>query len=148
MIYIFDIDGTIADISHRLHLIQGENKDWDSFYKACVDDKPIEPVINVLQCLAQHAEIWFFTGRSDIVKRETEEWIIDNTELVQFKLRMRKNGDYRPDHQIKESWLNTLAAPDTAAREMLQGVFEDRKSVCDMWRKNGIKCFQVDEGLF
>jgi FMN phosphatase YigB (HAD superfamily) len=32
MIYIFDIDGTLADISHRLHFIQQEPKDWRGFY--------------------------------------------------------------------------------------------------------------------
>jgi hypothetical protein len=31
MIYIFDIDGTLADISHRLHFIQQESKDWKAF---------------------------------------------------------------------------------------------------------------------
>jgi len=35
MIYIFDIDGTLADVSHRLHYITGETKDWDAFFAAC-----------------------------------------------------------------------------------------------------------------
>lgn len=29
---IVDIDGTVADLSHRIHFIEGEKKDWDSFY--------------------------------------------------------------------------------------------------------------------
>ena len=30
--FIFDIDGTLADASHRLHHIQNGNKDWDAFF--------------------------------------------------------------------------------------------------------------------
>lgn len=29
---VFDIDGVLADCSHRLKYIQGENKDYDKFY--------------------------------------------------------------------------------------------------------------------
>ena len=34
MLYIFDIDGTLADNTHRLHFIQGEVKDWEGFHNA------------------------------------------------------------------------------------------------------------------
>lgn len=27
---IVDIDGTVADLRHRIHFIQGEKKDWDA----------------------------------------------------------------------------------------------------------------------
>jgi phosphoglycolate phosphatase-like HAD superfamily hydrolase len=37
---IFDLDGTLCDISHRLHFIENGNKDWDGFYAACPDDVP------------------------------------------------------------------------------------------------------------
>jgi len=30
---IFDLDGTLCDITHRLHFIEGDNKDWDGFYR-------------------------------------------------------------------------------------------------------------------
>ena len=64
MKYIFDIDGTLADCSQRLHFIQppeglvhfepGETDwkpDWESFYKDCVNDKPIALTIEVLRAL-------------------------------------------------------------------------------------------------
>ncbi len=35
---IFDIDGTLADCSHRLHHIQKDPADWDGFYEACEDE--------------------------------------------------------------------------------------------------------------
>jgi len=51
MIYIFDLDGTIALIDHRRHLLEtDEDPDkWDKFFDACVDDVPNIPVIFVMQ---------------------------------------------------------------------------------------------------
>jgi hypothetical protein len=50
VIVAIDFDGTLADITHRLHFIQGEHKDWPAFYRACVDDTPIMPMIQGLPC--------------------------------------------------------------------------------------------------
>ncbi len=45
-IVIFDIDGTLADNSHRQHFLEGGKKDWKGFFDAMVDD---QPNINVLR---------------------------------------------------------------------------------------------------
>ena len=29
---ICDIDGTLADVQHRLHHLEGDPKDWDGFF--------------------------------------------------------------------------------------------------------------------
>ena len=50
-LYIFDLDGTLALIEHRLHFIQGPEKDWRGFFAAVGDDKPNLPVIRTLQAL-------------------------------------------------------------------------------------------------
>lgn len=47
---IVDIDGTVADLSHRIHFIEGEKKDWDSFYNNVEKDKPIQHVIDEVYC--------------------------------------------------------------------------------------------------
>lgn len=140
-IYIFDLDGTLADISHRLHYIQGETKDWPTFFSQCDEDAPIWPVINTLKRLAEKSDIWIFTGRSDEVRSKTITWLTHYG--IRFdKLLMRKAGDHRLDHVLKEEWLKENNT------HLLIGVFEDRQSVVDMWRANGVFCFQVAEGKF
>jgi FMN phosphatase YigB (HAD superfamily) len=154
-LYIFDLDGTLCDCHHRLHHIEKEEKNWNDFYKACRVDVANKSVLAVLDSLIKsNVEIWFWTGRSDICVEETIEWLEDvlpekffiqgNIELNK-NLRMRKDGDWRKDYEIKESWLLSLSEND---RNRLFGVFEDRKSVVDMWRKNNVFCFQVAEGDF
>ena len=75
--YIFDIDGTLADCSQRLHFILPKEEDlkgdidldkiapdWESFYEACIDDKPIEGVIETLKLLSfTGIKILLVTGR-------------------------------------------------------------------------------------
>ena len=65
-LYIFDLDGTLALIDHRRHFVEGPDKDWRSFFAACVDDAPNMPVIRTLQALRKSgAEVWIWSGRSD-----------------------------------------------------------------------------------
>lgn len=155
-IYIFDLDGTLADIEHRLHHIQGQKKDWRAFFAACVDDKPIEPVIRTFKALRKGgAEIWIWSGRSDEVMNETADWLrrhglFSNLPVwiprrAPESLRMRKAGDHRNDDVLKYEWLSEIEPPEYAR---LAGVFEDRTRVVEMWRRAGIPCFQVAQGDF
>lgn len=146
MYYIFDLDGTLADISHRLHFIEGEKKDWDAFYNTCDKDKPIQNTLDLLTDLyfSACANIIILSGRSDAVKEKTIKWLKDNLGIVFFTLYMRKAGDHRPDVEVKQEWLDEWLKHHN--KEEITGVFEDRKQVVDMWRKNGITCYQVAEG--
>lgn len=155
-LYIFDLDGTLALIEHRRHLVEGVKQDWNTFFKLCVDDTPNYPVIRVLQDLRRMgAEIWIWSGRSDAVKKETLDWlmthkIIDNRGFrfwlhAPERFMMRRDGDYTPDTQLKQRWLLDMEPPE---RRRLIAAFDDRKSVVDMWRSNGVACFQVADGNF
>ena len=154
-IYIFDIDGTLANVEHRVHFIQQNLKDWKSFFSTCERDEPIFPVIETLKKLRKGgAEIWIWSGRSDEVKKETVAWLrkydcsYSGLFLGQFSFdsfKMRKVGDHRPDTELKYEWLSQIEPPEF---NRIVGVFEDRASVVDMWRKAGITCFQVAPGEF
>ena len=41
---ICDIDGTIADNSHRQHYLEGK-RDWKSFFEGIENDKPILKIL-------------------------------------------------------------------------------------------------------
>jgi hypothetical protein len=65
--------------------------------------------------------------------------------LVAGILRMRNAGDNTPDDVLKEQWLHAMPIKD---RARLVAVFDDRQRVVDMWRANGVPCFQVAKGDF
>lgn len=142
--FIFDIDGTIADISHRLPHIQQEPKNWREFFAACHADEPIRHVCEIVCRLAKTgAEIVFVTGRSDECREATVAWL-----RIRFghspSLYMRAAGDHRPEHIIKGELLDRLRA-DGYEPVM---AFDDRDQAVRMWRERGIPCAQVAEGNF
>jgi phosphoglycolate phosphatase-like HAD superfamily hydrolase len=141
MFVVFDLDGTISDPSHRIHFLEREKKDWRAFYAACDGDRPYPAIIRVLNALfITGAEVEIWTGRSEEVRYKTLAWLSAEG-IPDVKLRMRDEGDHRPDTVVKEEW---LAA--SSMKPML--VFEDRASVVAMWRSHGITCCQVAEGNF
>lgn len=144
-LYIFDLDGTLADCRHRRGLVENGNKLWDQFFEACIYDAPIWPVIHTLYALRDAgAEVWIFSGRSDQVRRKTELWL-SNYALPYNNLRMRRAGDRTPDNVLKRQWYDEMSGEDKAR---LVAVFDDRDRLVRMWRDLGVVCFQVAEGNF
>ena len=145
MIYICDIDGTVADISHRLHFIRKEPKDWRGFFAACPQDQPILPVILTIRALRDSgAQIVFVTGRSDEIRKETVEWLGKFQLVNRSALFFRQQGDHREDKILKSELLDQVL--ELFPAETIAGVFEDRKQVVEMYRSRGLTVFQVADG--
>ncbi len=146
LLYIFDLDGTLADIEHRRHFISGEKKDWDSFYEACDADEPIMPIIRFCNTVMTSADVWIWSGRSGAVREKTEAWLRQWVPLFKpYNLRMREEQDFRSDVSVKTEWWRDTLELD---RNRVTCVFEDRTSVVKMWRSFGVVCCQVAEGDF
>lgn len=142
--YIFDIDGTIADLTHRLPHIQKQPKDWKAFFAAVSDDVPIIHVIKLAIDLSlAGAEIIYVSGRSDECRAATERWLRRHA-LPDGRLYMRKEGDHRDDDVIKAELLAELKAD--GFKPIM--AFDDRNRVVQQWRKNGVPCAQVADGDF
>jgi len=158
-LYIFDIDGTLADASHRLHwILPPDGNDawqdmefqpnWERFYLDCHLDLPKSNVISLLLDLAQTNDIWFFTGRQEDTRTKTVEWLnhfVDPDVVEDCQLVMRRTGDHRKDYVVKQEMLDNMLPMD---RTRLIGVFEDRKGVTEMFRRNDVTVFQVEFGEY
>jgi predicted secreted acid phosphatase len=142
--YIFDIDGTIADLTHRLPHIQSTPKDWRSFFAACPDDTPIPHIIELAQDLASAGgTIVYVSGRSDECRAATEDWLKRHG-LPAGKVYMRSEGDHRGDDRVKAELLAELLSH--GYRPVM--AFDDRNRVVQTWRTNGVPCAQVADGDF
>lgn len=152
-IAIFDLDGTLANIEHRLHHIRsitlGENMDkwdanWPAFFAACDKDEPIHEVIEIMLALSSvGVTIWIVSGRSDAVIIQTRDWLRRHA-ILPDKLLMRPHDNHEPDEKLKENWIKD----GTIKPDLIMCVFEDRKRVVDMWRRYGLRVLQVAEGEF
>jgi phosphoglycolate phosphatase-like HAD superfamily hydrolase len=141
--YIVDIDGTLADLSHRLHFIQDEPKNWDAFFEWCEGDKPIWNVIRVIQCLGKENEIIYVTGRPEKVRVKTFMWL-NRHNLPTGRIIMRTDGDHRADTEAKKELVDALLLEGYK----VVGIFEDRPSVCRIWRSMGFTVFQMTDKEF
>lgn len=145
---LFDIDGTLANIDHRIHLIKQEPKDWKAFGEASKDDVPITPLIETVNSLIKAGHhVDFCTGRMEHHRSETNNWLIRNISMSLLgacSIWMRAQGDYRTDDIVKSEILDYLISIDRKP----DLVFEDRQRVVDMWRARGIVCCQVAPGNF
>lgn len=148
---IVDIDGTVADCTHRLWLIEKKPKDYNKFHDNCKYDEPIWPIVDMLRTLHRGgANLIYCTGRPISHLEETINWLdghglkndyISSSMSMISGLYMRKAGDHRPDIIVKkelyyqmrkEGWNPSL-------------VLEDRTRCVEMWRSLGLKCLQVEK---
>jgi phosphoglycolate phosphatase-like HAD superfamily hydrolase len=137
-VVIVDIDGTIADVHHRLHHIEGRgrNKNWKAFFEAMDRDPPIPPVIAKVRELAADNEIVMLTGRPEDYRQRTVAWL-ERHDVPFEQLLMRPGGDRRSDFVTKEELLATLAG-----REIRLAI-DDRAPVCEMYRRHGLDVWEI-----
>lgn len=122
--------------------------DWRGFFAACVDDLPNLPVIAALHAhRAAGHQIVIASGRSDEVREKTRAWLFEHVFAgldISVPVLMRAEGDYTPDEELKRGWLRDGSIP----KERVLAVYDDRDKVVDMWRAEGLACFQVARGNF
>ena len=146
-IVIFDLDGTLALIDKRRDLATKDNGkfDWDVFFNPdnISLDLPNQPVIDMANLLhKQGFRIFILSGRSDVTHQATVNWLNDNGIWWDHLVMRPQNHLYLPDNDLKQMWLDSIGKDNVAM------VFVDRQQVVDMWRQNGLTCFQVADGNF
>lgn len=105
-ITVFDIDGVLADVRHRLPLLAGRPKRWDDFFAAAVDDPLLAEGADLVRECADTDEIRYLTGRPERSRALTEEWL-DRHGLPTGEVTMRPDGDHRPARLFKVEQLRS-----------------------------------------
>lgn len=139
---IFDLDGTLADGRHRLHLIPTKDYDktesWTEFNLAAGDDLPFLDNIEVCNLFAfgDYYRVIILTGRSDVARDITEYWL--DTHGVKYdQLVMRSQSDNRKDTVIKEEYLRSIGLDNILC------CFDDLPHVAYHLRSLGLTCHLV-----
>ena len=139
---ICDIDGTLCDISNRLHLIKGnERKDWDAFFAEIPKDEPRLDIIEHVRELSKTHTIVLVTGRPARFKPQTLEWL-ERYNVPYETIIMRNDNDTREDGIIKKEILDAYFKKD-----LVDLVIDDRPRVIRMWREWGLKVEDVGKGI-
>lgn len=161
-----DIDGTVADLTHRRKYVASKTKNYPAFERGISDDLPIMPVIHAVTRLYEAGwTVIMCSGRRSIQREATVAWL-EKHNVPYHRLYMRhefeyvvpgdpssgykltRKGtplpDYRSDYIVKRELLEQ-ARGDGYEPSV---VFDDRDQVVEMWRENDIPVVQVAEGDF
>lgn len=106
---VIDIDGVVADVTHRLHHLSARPKDWGSFFAAAVDDPPLDEGVRRVRALRADHDVVYLTGRPEWLRSDTERWLAAH-DISGVALHMRRRDDRRPARQTKAELLRRIAA--------------------------------------
>jgi len=141
-IIIVDIDGTIADHSHRRHFIESMPKDWEGYFNAASGDLCIAENVALVKALSRQNDIVFVTGRPERIRESTAKWLRTFLTTPYLTLFMRGDKDRRQDDVVKREILNKYIPKD-----QVKLVIDDRPRVIRMWREQGLDVLDVGDGV-
>lgn len=133
---VFDIDGTVSDNRHRLHLIRGKNKEWRKYLGKAGEDPVVEEGVELFRKLSEDHDIVFMTMRSEEIRGITEDWL-ERKGLEYEKLIMLDRDSWKvPDQEYKRRKLDEL--------ENVHIAVDDKERICQMYREEGLNVYKVD----
>jgi phosphoglycolate phosphatase-like HAD superfamily hydrolase len=137
---IFDMDGTLADVSSiRHHLTKYDEtkrtvvKHFHRFHAESVSVPPHDHVVNAAQMahMLGHA-VLIVTARKHMWRNHTAWWLALH-DVPSDMLMMRGNEDNRKDYEVKKDMLDTLRN----AYDIIHA-WDDNPSIIKLWQENNI----------
>jgi len=142
---IVDLDETLADTRHRMHVVTGRDynaDDYEIYYRNLEKDEVYPHIWRLVLSMAKTHEIIFMTGRPEKYRDQTHKWIWRKTGLIPYDtLFMRPHDTLECDTKIKAMLYEKHVKP----KWTVEFVLEDRTKVVKMWRELGLPCLQVQQ---
>jgi FMN phosphatase YigB (HAD superfamily) len=135
---ICDLDGTLANIDHRMHLFH--EKKWDEFQEAMVND-----AVNIwCQEIMVNLDypLILISGRSEKYRIHTMRWLSDIGHYFGDRIYLREDNNNEQDAFFKKRIYETKIKD----KYDVLFVLEDRTQCVQMWRELGLVCLQCAKG--
>jgi phosphoglycolate phosphatase-like HAD superfamily hydrolase len=110
-IVVFDIDGVLADATHRQHHVASRPKDWDAFFAAVGEDPVIEEGRELLLAAAAEHEVVLVSGRPERTRADTVAWL-ERSGMGAPRLVLRADDDWRPAAVAKLTLIRSVGQPE------------------------------------
>lgn len=132
---IFDVDGTLCDVSSIRHLIMSKSKhrNFDHFHRASVFCPAHEHVLAALhQALADGHHALVVTARKDTWLDLTVNWL-GHVGATFTEIHARRHDDDRPDRIVKQEILHLIQQTYDVVH-----AWDDNPAVIQLWLDEGI----------
>lgn len=136
--YIFDVDGTLANVDPFLPFIRNGNKDYDSFHLLSIDAIPNFDVVQMLNnAYSDNNAIIIVTSRKEKWRGLTSLWLKNNN-ISSDALFMRLDNDDRSHYDIKKDILDRISQ----MWDVVHAV-DDHPDIIRLWEENGISTTKI-----
>ena len=137
-IIVTDLEGTLSDSAHRQHLIKPEmtQEDWHEWNIRLSNDRLNYRMVTILCHLQADYNIVLLSSKPGKYAEEVDRWL-RKLPINFLAILLRADGDHRPSPEVKEDQLLVINP------NRVYMAFDDRKDVCDMYRKYSIHTLQV-----
>lgn len=130
---IFDMDGTLADVSSIRHHVTGPVKNFDAFHAASVDVPPNPEVVKAARdAKAAGHDVFVVTAREAKWRNHTAAWLGIN-DVPSDGMFMRANKDQRPDYEVKREIHDKISQTHDIVH-----AHDDNPEVIRLWKEKGI----------
>lgn len=140
---VVDLDGTLADVRHRVHWVRSDKPDFHQFFEEAKNDTVNEwcrTLVNSVQGYYR-IPVWIVSARPKTLRDVTKKWLADNDVRYEKLFLLREDEkDNTPDQELKRKWLWENGGPSKVLF-----VVDDRSKVVQMWRQEGLVCLQCDD---
>lgn len=140
---VFDLDGVIADASHRQRFLRGGRRDFDGFFGACVHDTVIPAGAALATAIESDHTVVILTARPDTIRSQTLDWLRAHA-IRHDLLILRPPLDQRSSAEFKRDELAALRVLGCDIRTVL----EDSPSNLDMLRAEAYPVIPVASGYY
>ncbi len=135
---VVDIDGVVADVTHRLYLLDRHPRRWDEFFAAAADDPLLPEGLAMVTGLPEGHRLCWLTGRPERNRTLTAAWLARHG-MPNDPLLMRPDRDRRPARQAKRDHLRALRR-----RHQIALVVDDDPQVIEMLTEEGLPHLLAD----
>ncbi len=136
--YIFDVDGTLANVDPYIHYVRGSNRDYEAFHEASIDALPNIEVVEMLNnAFFDQMHVIIVTSRMEKWRGLTSMWLAKN-DIGHHALYMRKDNDHRSDYEVKKDILNNIKK-----HWHIVHAVDDNPNVIKLWEENGIATTKI-----
>lgn len=135
---VFDIDGVLADVRHRLWTLESRPKDWDLFFALAPEDPPLAQGLAAVQAEAARGHaIVYLSGRPEQCRADTVAWLARHG-FPEAPVHLRPAADRRPARLVKPQLLRALES-----QHLIVAVYDDDADVIATMRELGYAATHV-----
>lgn len=135
---IFDMDGTLVNVSSIRHYVRDSPKDFDAFHRESGACPPFRWVVDSAHMWkALGYRVIQVTARSAKYYPVTAWWLAENN-VPSDAVYMREDGDFRHDYEVKKDILH-----HHLHKYNIHLAYDDNPSIVRLWEEYNIKVIQV-----